>query len=231
MPTFLELCEQLREEVGVQGTVSSTSGQAGMTLRLINYVKKANLKIQRRKVNWKFLWAEWSQVLSGISVDGEFAPPDGLGMFDQTSFWVDAGAADAFPLAYVDHKVWRDNLRHRYSDADQPQFATIKPNGRVAILPRPSTDYTAKSLTADYWRSPVALVSNGQKSIIPEEYHQIIVAQAKMYWAEYAHDTGLYNAAYVEHEDIYRELKAQYLPGNEDDGKSQSSIFHAIEVQ
>lgn len=227
--TFLELCEKLRQECGIAGTISSVTGQTGMHGRLIGYIQKANREIQSRKANWKFLWAEWSQVLSGLT-GGEAAPPDGLGMFDQTSFWVDAGTEDAFPLTWIDHKRWRDYYRHQYTTVDQPAFVTIKPNGRVAILPAPSADYSSKTLSADYWRAPVDLVSDGQLSLIPVQFHQIIVALSKMYWAEYAHDTGVYSAAAVEHERLYMELKAHSLPGTEDDGKSESSLSHVIEV-
>lgn len=229
MSTFLQLCEQLREEVGVQGTISTTANQTSMHLRLINYVKKANRKIQRRKINWKFLWAEWSVALS-TATDGELTAPGGLGMFDQTSFWLGAGTDDALPLTYVDHKQWRDHYRHEYTDADEPAFVTIKPNGKVVLLPEPSSAYDATVLTADYWRKPVELVDNGQVSLIPEEFHDIIIAQAKVYFAEKNHDTGLYQSAMIEHEDHYRELKAHQLPGNEDDNKSQASMSHVIEI-
>lgn len=229
MSTFLQLCERLREEVGVQGTISTTANQAGMHLRLINYIKKANRKIQRRKANWKFLWAEWSITLSSF-VDGELAGPDGMSMFDQTSFWLGAGTTDAVPLDYIDYKQWRDEYRNSYTDEGQPAFVTIKPNGRVALLPEPSATYDATILTADYWRKPVELVNDSQVSLIPEEFHDIIVAQAKVYFAEKANNTGLFQSAMLEHEEHYRELKAAQLPGNEDDGKSQSSIPHVIEV-
>jgi len=204
MPTFLQLCEQLREEVGVQGTISTTANQTGMHLRLINYIKKANRKIQRRKANWKFLWTEWS-----IAAAAELTAPDGLAMFDQTSWWLDAGTADAAQLQYVDYKDWRDFYRHQYGETNQPAYVTIKPNGKVVLLPEPDNTYT---LTVDYWRKPVELVDNSQVSLIPEEFHDIIVAQAKVYFAEKNHDTGLYQSAMIEHEDHYRELKAAQLP-------------------
>ena len=226
MPTFLQLCEQLREEVGVQGTISSVSGQTGMHLRLINYIIKADKKIQRRKANWKFLWAEWEQEIT-VETGGEISPPAGLSMFDQTSFWLDAGTSDAVQLQYVDYKEWRDFHRHPYSETDPPTYVAIKPNGKLAILPAPDGDYT---LTADYWRAPVPLVNQNQVSLIPEQFHDLIVAQAKIYFAEKSHDSGLYQSAYVEHEDTYREMEAHCLPGDEDDNKSQSSISHVIEI-
>lgn len=229
MSTFLELCEKLREECGIAGTISSVTGQTGMHARLIGYIQKANRKIQSRKANWKFLWNEWTPLLSTV-VSGELTPPDGLAMFDQTSFWVGAGTEDAFPLKYLDYRVWRDTVRRQYIDADQPTFVTIKPNGKVGISPSPSSDYTSLTLTAEYWKRPVELVSDGQVSVIPVQFHSIIVALAKMYWAEYTHDTGRYDAAFVEHEDLYRDLKAHSLPGMEDDGKSESSIPMVIEV-
>jgi hypothetical protein len=231
MSTFLQLCEQFREEVGVAGTISTTVGQVGMHRRLINYIKKANRKIQSRKTNWKFLWEEWSRTITD-SETAEFTPPDGLRQFDETSFWLDAGTADAIQLKYIDYKAWRDVYRHQYDvdTFDQPVFVAIKPNGKVAVLPGPSTDYVGSIITADYWKTPVELTDNGQPPLIPAQFHDIIVAQAKIYFAEKFHDTGLYNSAFIEHEDWYRDLKSHSLPGNEDDNKSQSSIFHVIEI-
>ena len=226
MSTFLELCEKLREECGIAGTIPSVIGQTGMHARLIGYIQKANRKIQSRKINWKFLWNEWSTTLSS----GELTPPDGLAMFDQGSFWVDAGTSDAFPLRYLDYRTWRDMARQQFIDVGQPVCVTVKPNGKVGISPPPDSTYVSSTLTADYWRQPVELVSNNQVSVIPTHLHQIIVAQAKMYWAEYAQDSGRYDAAFVEHEDLYRDLKAHSLPGMEDDGKSESSTPMTIEV-
>jgi hypothetical protein len=226
--TFLELLKQFHRETGISGVVSTTSGLSGMLLRARNYIVKANRKIQRRKTNWKFLWAEWELTLTAES---EYPPPDGIGTFDQSSFWLNAGTIDAKPLQYVDHKVWRDTLKNQLLDTDEPSFVTIKPNGKVAVLPPPSADSIGSIITCDYWRAPVDLANDTQVSLIPEQFHDIIVEQAKVYFHAFRHDTGAYNDSYIESEALYLALKDHSLPGREDDNKSESSLSRTIMVE
>lgn len=228
MPTFLELCQQLHLDVGVAGSISTVSGQIGMLERIVGYIKKANRKIQSRKTNWNYLWSEWELTL--VDDMSEYPPPDNIGAFDQTSFWINAGTVDAKKLRYVDFKEWRDIYQNTLTETDEPYIITIKPNGKVAILPTPGGDDAGLVVTGDYWKAPVDLLDNSQKSIIPEQFHDAIVALGKQYFAEKAHDTGLYNSAYIEHESIYAELKAHSLPGKSEDRKSESSIPMVIEV-
>lgn len=228
MPTFLKLCQRLHQDVGAAGSIPTVVGQVGMLKRIVDYIAKANRKIQLRQTNWDFLWSEWDLVLiDGVS---EYAKPDGLGAFDQTSFWVNAKTIDAIKLEYIDFKEWREFYQHTYTELDQPAFVAIKPNGMIAILPAPDSDSAGLTVTADYWRSPVDLVDNDQISLIPEQFHDAIISQAKQYFAAKAHDSGLFSSAQQEHEFTYAELKAHSLPGQSEERKSESSLFRSIRV-
>jgi len=229
MSTFLALCQQLHSDVGTAGSMTKVSDQTGELKRIVDYIVKANRKIQRRKTNWKFLWAEWDYTI--VLDTSEFSGPDGLGAFDQESFWVNSGATDARHLTFIDHKEWRDIYRQGYIDSGESSFITIKPNGKLAILPSPDSDDAGSAITCDYWKAPVELVNNGDISLIPSQFHEAIISQAKMYYAIKKHNTGLYNAAFIEHEAIYRELKAYSLPGQEEERKSEASkVMYATVV-
>ena len=227
MSTFLQLCQQYHQEIGAAGTITTVLDQTGMLKRYIDWIAKANRKIQGRKANWKFLWNTWELTfVTGIS---EYSPPDGLGSFDEDSFWVGAGTADAYKLDFVEYKYWRDVLRNEFIDSGEPSYLTIKPNGKVALLPTPDSDSNGLIVTADYWRAPVELSDNNQVSLIPPMFHDLIISLAKMYHAEYRHDSGVYAAASVEHETMYRDLKAHSLPGKEEDNRSES-VFQKVIV-
>lgn len=228
MPTFLELCQQFHQEIGAAGTISTVTSQTGMLKRYVDWIVKADQKIQSRKINWKFLWNEWELTL--VENISEYSPPDGLKMFDEKSFWKGAGTSDAVKVNFIKHKLWRDSYRHSFIDADEVLNLTLLPNGKIKTIPAPDSTEAGSVITADYWRSPVKLVSNGQYSVIPEEFHDLIISQAKVYHAEYRHDSGAFNAASIEHETRYRDLKAHSLPGNEDENKSESSSMMMIEV-
>jgi len=63
--TFLELCKTVRQELGISGNgpsnVSSTIYQEKL---LIDWVKAADLLVQRLHPDWDFLWASWSETTS-----------------------------------------------------------------------------------------------------------------------------------------------------------------------
>ena len=228
MATFLELCQQVHEECGIGGSISTVVGQTGMLRRVINWVAKADVKIQSRKSNWKFLWSEWEvELLDGY---GEYFPPDNVSMFDENSFWKDVGTDDAIHMKFVKYNEYRDGLRQQYTESDESEYVVLKPNGKLLFVPTPNADDASKYVSAEYWKSPVKLVSNDQVSVIPVQFHDLIVSQAKVYHAEYRHDTGAYNAAYIEHETRYPDLKAHSLPGQEDQNKSESTQPMTITV-
>ena len=233
MPNFLQLCQQLREEVGVAGVISTTVGQTGMLLRLINYVVKADRDIQRKKNNWKFLWGHWSQLLNNLSVTADYGDsplivPDTIARFDEDSFWIDAGTTDAYQLEFVQYEAFKDLYRNYLTDPSSPAIVTITPDSKVVIYPVPAGNTSV--LTAEYWKKPIPLANDNQVSAIPETYHDIIVARAKMYYADKAHDYVMSSNALDEFKTLYLELRTNSLPGWEDDGKSQSSSQHVIEI-
>lgn len=137
MPTKLQLCQQLHQELKIAGTLSTTVGLTGQLDRLCNAIVKADRFIQGIYTDWKFLWREWENVL--VVNTGDYAAPSGIGSFDESSFWVEAGADDAYPLQYMAYKLWRDELRHSYTEADEPAYVVLKPNGTVTFVPSPDS--------------------------------------------------------------------------------------------
>jgi len=197
-----------------------------MLKRTVDSISKANRSIQRRKTNWKFLWNSWElTTVAGTSI---YAGPTGLGSFDETSFWKGVGTTDAQKVTFIKYKDFREVHRQAYITSDEVQFITLQPDGRVKLLPTPVS--SGEIITGEYWRKPVDLTSDAQISLIPEQFHDIIIARAKVYMAEMKSNNGWYQAGMVEFDDIYAQLKAHSLPGYEDDNKSESSISRVIEV-
>jgi hypothetical protein len=224
MPTFLNICQTLHSDFRIGGTLSTVSGQTGMLKRVVDAVVWADREIQRSKTNWKFLWSEWSIVL--VPAISEYSPPDLLGSFDETSFWYEQGSDDSYQIPFVNYRTFRDSYKAIYS-TDQggtPEVITIRPDGKISILPKPSTEEDGKEISSEYWKKPADLSNDDDVSAIPEQFHDAILYLAKMHLAETMHDTGWYNSASVMYNQIYQELKAHSLPGKQDDRKSESSV-------
>ena len=229
MPTKLELCQQLHQELKIAGTLSTTVGNIGQLDRLCNAIVKADRYIQLLYTDWKFLWREWENTL--VENLGNYSAPSGIGAFDEASFWVNAGTSDAYPLEYVYFKRWRDELRHNYTEADEPFCVVLRPNNSVVFVPTPDSNSSGNIVTADYWLAPVGLADDSQMSLIPEQFHDAIVAMGKYYYGEYLQNRALQNSAMEQYLPIIKKLEAHSLPGRSDDNKSESSLHKVTRVE
>ena len=60
--TFLELCQTVRQEVGVSGTGPSTVlSQEGQLKVIVDFVAASDFEIQVLWEDWDFLWAHGHQ--------------------------------------------------------------------------------------------------------------------------------------------------------------------------
>ena len=58
MSTFLELTQDLHRESGAAGSAPSTVvGQTGEAQRLVKWIQRADLQIQKLWHDWEFLWS------------------------------------------------------------------------------------------------------------------------------------------------------------------------------
>lgn len=222
MPTKLQLCKQLHQELKIAGTLTTTIGQIGQLDRLCNAIIKADRFIQLLYTNWRFRWREWENTL--VEGMGVYTGPDGLSSFDEVSFWVNAGTSEAYRLEYKDYKEWRDELRHNYTETGSPAYVVIKPNNSIVFVPTPNDEAAGDVVTADYWLTHVQLTDDKQVSIIPEDFHDAIVAMGKYFYGEYTQNAELQNSAMQQYTPVMKSLEAHSLPGKHDDNKSEASF-------
>lgn len=173
---FLELVQALQEESGSgSATISTIVGVTGETLRLRNWISRANHTIQTRYADWRFLYAEASTIVTGIGT-ADYALPSTLNLLNKRSFKRDG--------------VTLDDV-YEYKVEDFPTASTGTPHdvyllqgGNIRLWPTPDAAYT---ITYDYWTTPVALdaTDNTDVSIIPAQFHPTIVYLALSYYANY----------------------------------------------
>ena len=101
-------------------------------------------------------------------------------------------------------------------DSDVPEVYSIKPNDDIDLYPTPNS---ATVVSAEYWRTPIVLsdvvsgetTANGNISAIPLRFHQIIIARAKMYYAENEDAPEIMAGSVSEFEDLLDKLEADQL--------------------
>lgn len=185
MSTFLELVQALHTEVGAAGVApSAVTGQTGEAARLVNWVRRADLKIQTKWINWKFLRQTLTAVggnTTSASV-ATLAKPATLLTWDTETFRIIyPGETEQNELPWVEY----ESIKGQVLDTTEgpPGRVIIMPDSSLMFEPVPDGAYT---ILADFYRKPVQLAANGDISLIPEEFHETaILGRAMIYYANY----------------------------------------------
>jgi len=220
--TFLQLCQAARRSFGISGTgPSSVANQVGILEKLIEWVQISDMETQSRWNDWDFLHVpNWtSPTIIGVP---EITAPADIGTWDENSFYLDYSTADfkrLTPLGYVE---WRNVFRNGVKTNQKPDFCVVMPNQNLWLESPPDAIY---SFSADYWKRPVKMVNNTDTSQIPEEYERIILARAKMMYAEDQGAGEVLVAAQIEFDDLLDKLEAKYLPSQRSRRRSEGDTI------
>lgn len=221
MSTFLEHLVDLHRESGAAGIApTAVTGLTGEHLRLANWVISADLYVQRLKHRWNFLRTEYSAATVASTRDA--TKPTTIQNWDLDTFALDTDQ----PLVAVKY----NSIKREVFDItieDVPWRVIILPNGNLRFDPVPDAAYT---ITADGYLKPVPLAADADVSLIPEEFHQVILGRALILYANYE------NAAEIKSQgnELYTEfivpLMSQELASDQDDveAKGEGGFFEVI---
>jgi hypothetical protein len=176
---YLQLCQRLARECGVNGTgPAAVAGQTGELARIVNWVQDAWLDIQGDK-KWKFQWESPTlTITAGNSSIAGTIPED---RYDQNAAYLDDGSARG---RLLDFFPW-DEFRHEYrvlNNDDNVTAWTIKPDGTIAFnaLVTVNTD-----VAVERFALPVTLLDDDDIPAAPEDLHMIIVWRAMVKYANF----------------------------------------------
>ena len=207
--TFLQLCQTMRRECGITSTgPAAVTSQTGVLEKVVNWVADADVEIQSRWFDWDFLHVSTWNHNTIANVPTVAAPAD-LGVWDQESFYLDYSTANHKQLSVIDYKTWRRDLRQGVKTNQKPDAVIILPDQSLRLESPPDAVY---ALTADYWKRPVRMTANSATSPVPEEYERIIVARAKIAYAESQGAPEVLMSAQIEYDDLLDKLESKYLP-------------------
>lgn len=218
--TYLELCQKLRQECGIQGSgPTSVTGNSGLQVKLVNWIADANDEICAMWLDWAFLWTE----LEDTTVENsyEITKPSDLGAYDRDSFYLDYDSDDYQWLTEIDYAVWRRVYRQGTRTSDKPTRFAIAPDRNIILEPPPDDEYT---LTANYWKTASRLSANTDNTLIPARFQRIIIAKAKMYFAEHENAPEVLQGAMMEYNSLLTSLEASQLPGMAARRQASSSL-------
>ena len=228
MSTFLVLCQDMARDVGIPGTGPSTTTTAGLSeeeTAVVRYINQADQDIQSRWFDWDFLWSEADiTAISGTSTlsSGNTGFPGTstigpLGNWKLDSIVWDKTSESYQILEYQEWNSYREMYKYGTIDSDVPEVFSVKPSGDLDLYPTPNA---ATVVSAEYWRTPVVMstildgetTANSNTSAIPARFHKIIIARAKMYYAENEDAPEIAAGSVAEFEDLLNSLEADQLP-------------------
>lgn len=217
--TYLQLCQKMIRDLGLQNTLNSVADQTGMNRKIVDWVADADEHIQSLWFDWDFLW---SQVSTTTSVGTrQINKPSDLGTWDKEALYLDYTSDDYIHLTELDYRTWRQNYRNGTQSNDEPSQFIILPNKNIYLEPAPDGEYL---FTADYWKTPTRMSVNGDTSPIPDRFERIILAKAKIYWAEHEEFGTVFDLANAEYKDLLSRLEATELPNKTDMGMSTADF-------
>ena len=209
--TFLELCQTVRQEVGISGTGPTTViGQEGQLKVIVDFVIAADHQIQSLWHDWNFLWGQYSSTVTVGNRAPALGKPTDLSNWDKRSFYLDYTSDDSTSLDELSYVEWRSDYRQGTSTNQTPTFFVIQPDENVIVESTADKTYT---ITADYWKTPTDLAANTDVSAIPPQFHRIIVSRTKTMWAEREEAPEILLASSAEYQDLLDKLESQSLPG------------------
>ena len=215
MSTYLVLCQDMARDVGIPGTGPSSVTSTSLSEEenaVVRYIANADQDIQSRWFDWDFLWSEASiTAISGTSTltSSNTGFPTALGNWKLDSIVWDKSSEGYQILEYMEWNPYREMYKYGSIDSDVPEIYSLKPNNDLDLYPTPDS---ATVISAEYWATPTVLAADADISAIPPRFHKIIIARAKMYYAENEDAPEIMAGAVAEFEDLLDKLEADQLP-------------------
>jgi len=174
--TYLELVQHLHSDVGAAGNAPATVvSQRGESLRLVQWIQSADWYIQSLYTNWKFLQVI-DQAFVTVALAETVSKPATLKQWDLDSFKYNSGSIEAVEY----HKI-----RTEFFDSTitgPPSRLIIQTNNDLSPDPVPDAAY---SFTGSYFKKPILLTTNSQVSLIPDDFHMVILGRAMILYGNY----------------------------------------------
>lgn len=206
--TYLEMCQKIVRDLGLSITVSAVTGNTGMAQKICDWVADADEAIQSIWIDWNFLWAAFTTPTI-IGTRAYSKPTTGFANWDLASFYLNYTTDQYQKLQYMPYIQFRDQYRNGTQTNSKPTNFILTPANNIYLHPIPDAVYT---LTADYWAAPTRMTGNTSTSAIPDRFERIILAKAKIYYAEHEEFPAVLELASAEYQDLLKKLEAAELP-------------------
>ena len=225
MSTYLELVDDLHREVGAAGVApTAVTGLVGEADRLAKWVREADLYVQNLWVTWRFLWAQWTAANTTTASTILLAAPTDLNYWDFKTFKIiEPGETDENPLSVVEYDAIKGSILD--TSEDIPSRAIVMPDNNLNFEPIPDAIYT---ILADYYVKPTPLAANADVSLIPEEFHQVILGRAMILYGNFENAPEMKDQGKEIYDEQLSRLENHQLPNKQNARFTTGGLFEVI---
>jgi hypothetical protein len=218
---FLVLVQELWRESGSGGRMPATvTGQAGEALRLVNWIRQADLYIQTLYTDWNFLWAQGSFTTEAGTF--LYTPAEPVGRFDRDAWRVDGELVCAHE--YIDVKGIA-----REQSTGAPYQVVMMPNKSIRLDVTPDNEYLVEY---DYWAPATPMPFDSvAESVIPAGFRYAIVGKALMDYARYENAPEVMTQGETMFNQWVVALSADQLPGKRHYHTTAEGSEWSVEVE
>ncbi len=219
MSDFLTLVQDLHRESGASGVAPTTiENQTGENLRMVNWIARADQYVQNLWTRWKYLRFEYVGVT--VASQRDVVKPGTIKTWDNDTFFIGGDPIEAVHYNSVKREVFDLTFE------DTPWRIIIMPNGDLRYDPIPNAIF---NITADAYLLPVPLTSNAQVSLIPEQFHNVILGRGLILYGNYENAPEIIDQG----QDLYSDLEmleSAHLMADTDDVRhvGQGGFFEVI---
>jgi hypothetical protein len=218
--TFLQLVQQLRQEVGASGTGPTTcQNQAGESKRLVDWINQAWMEVQEVHPDWDWLRKTFSfqTTAQQPSYTAAYAGLTDFGIWKKSSlrgYITSMGYSNEMVMPWVDYEVYRNlyqygNMRTTYN---RPVCFSIGPLRDLWLGAVP--DGVGYTILGDYYSTPQPFVNDTDTppAAFPDRFWMLIVHKAKTYYALYEENPELFATATADYMRLLGKLENDQLP-------------------
>lgn len=224
MSTFLELCNDLKQETDIAGPeLVDVAGQTGEQLKLVNWIKRSYAEICGRRTDWKFLRSSFT--VDTVVGDGDYliqncTDSNSLLALARTGFtdWL-RWTLRVYPvgeliqekrLPYLDWESFRETYLIRVRPIQPVMCFAVRETDQALVLgPIPDRLYT---VVGDYMRLPPPLAAKDDVPVFDAQHHELIVWNALIRYMAFEEDAGGWDNANRMYKRLCGPFERRYIP-------------------
>lgn len=226
--TYLEMLSDAIMETGLNGgnAPSSIATAQGDAAKMAYWIRVADLRIQRERIDWDYLWdkvtvnmTQGSNIVRAqTDTDGGGADPNNANALINVIDKKKLGIIDVNGEVYFPTWMPWTNFTTQYDyadldDSDSPAYWSMNPSRQIKL----SSNIESGGIRAAYefWRKPLRLREDTDTTRIPDDFNRLVIVLAKIEYAEHEDAPEVSAGSHEEYEHMLNQMLAVHAPESE----------------